>query len=247
MTFLYVFTAECDPVNFAIRGVLIPILAIAGTIANILTIRVFNNSKMKSPIHTILIGRYSYKFNKERILSVSSIFFKIVYKIGLATCDTLVLVGTLTTRGFPMFGNYFINQVGSVLSPVTMPLVLMGITSSTLMTVFLSLERYFAVCRKETITYKKVYIYMAVIGIYSFLRFLPTFWLRRITTKDGGITSEMNEDLNCNKDFHQYVLYIPNLILRFILPTIVLIVTSILTLKEVNFLQKISIVTVKYN
>ena len=75
MTFLNVFIAGCDPVNFAIRGVLIPILAIAGTIANILTIRVFNNSKMKSPIHTILIGRYSYKSDKERILSISSIFF----------------------------------------------------------------------------------------------------------------------------------------------------------------------------
>ena len=236
--FSHFFTAERDPANFAIRGVLIPILAIAGTIANILTIRVFNTPKMKSPIHTILIGRYSYISNSKR---ESNMYKKYIYKIGLAVCDTLVLVGVLTTRGFPMFGIYFINQVGSVLSPVTMPLVLMGITSSTLMTVFLSLERYFAVCRKETITYKKVYIYMAVIGIYSFLRFLPTFWLRRITTKDGGITSEMNEDLNCNKDFHQYVLYIPNLILRFILPTIVLIVTSILTLKEVKFLQKISI------
>ena len=72
MTFLYVFTAECDPVNFAIRGVLIPILAIAGTIANILTIRVFNNSKMKSPIHTILIGRYSYKSYSKRVLLVQS-------------------------------------------------------------------------------------------------------------------------------------------------------------------------------
>ena len=70
MTFLYVFTAECDPVNFAIRGVLIPILAIAGTIANILTIRVFNAPKMKSPIHTILIGRYSYKSNSKRVLLV---------------------------------------------------------------------------------------------------------------------------------------------------------------------------------
>ena len=69
MTFLYVFTAECDPVNFAIRGVLIPILAIAGTIANILTIRVFNNPKMKSPIHTILIGRYSYKSNSKSLIS----------------------------------------------------------------------------------------------------------------------------------------------------------------------------------
>ena len=64
--------------------------------------------------------------------------------------------------------NYFINQVGSVLSPVTMPLVLMGFTASTLVTVFLSLERYFAICRKKPITYKKVYISMAVIGIYSF-------------------------------------------------------------------------------
>ena len=69
-SFLYVFTAECDPVNFAIRGVLIPILAIAGTIANILKIRVFNNSKMKSPIHTILIGRYSYKSYSKRVLLV---------------------------------------------------------------------------------------------------------------------------------------------------------------------------------
>ena len=88
---------------------------------------------------------------------------------------------------------------------------------------------------------------MAVIGIYSFLRFVPTFWLRRITTKDGVITSEINEDLDCNDDFQKYVLYWPNLILRFILPTIVLIVTSILTVKEVNFLQKMSMVTVKYN
>ena len=135
-----------------------------------------------------------------------------------------------------MFGIYFINQVGSVLSPVTMPLVLMGITSGTLMTVFLSLERYFAVCRKKTITYKKVYISMAVIGTYSFLRFLPTFWLRRITTKDGVVTSELNEVLNCDKTFHLYQNYLPNLILRFILPTIILIVTSILTIKEVNFL-----------
>ena len=237
MTFLNVFIAGCDPVNFAIRGVLIPILAIAGAIANILTIRVFNNSKMKSPIHTILIGRYSYKSTKERIWSLSLIFFKIIYKIGLATCDTLVLVGALTTRGFPMFGNDFINQVGSVLSPVTIPLVLMGFTASTLMTVFLSLERYFAIYQKKPpITYKKVYISMTVIGIYTFLSFLPTFWLRKITTKDGVVTSQINEDLNCNKAFHQYVIYIPSLILRFILPTIILIVTSILTIKEVNFL-----------
>ena len=54
-----VLIAECDPANFAIRGVLIPILAIAGTIANIITIRVFNKPKMKLPIHTTLIGRYS--------------------------------------------------------------------------------------------------------------------------------------------------------------------------------------------
>ena len=54
-----VLTAECDPANFAIRGVLIPILAIAGTIANIITIRVFNKLKLKSPTHTTLIGRYS--------------------------------------------------------------------------------------------------------------------------------------------------------------------------------------------
>ena len=165
---------------------------------------------------------------------------KNVFKIGLAVCDTLVLVGLLTTRGFPVFGNFqtssFINQVGSVLSPVTMPLVLMGFTASTLMTVFLSLERYFAICHKKRITYKKVYISMAVIGSYSFLLFLPTFWLRRITIKDGAITSELIEDLNCNNTFHLYQNYLPNLILRFILPTIILIVTSVLTVKEVNIL-----------
>ena len=192
---------------------------------------------MKSPIHTILIGRYSYKSNIKIILSASTIFFKIIYEIGLATCDTLVLVGVLTTRGFPIFGNYFINQVGSVLSPVTIPLVLMGFTASTLITVFLSLERYFAICHKNPITYKKVYISMTVIGIYTVLVFLPTFWLRRITTKDGHITSEINEDLNCNKKFHFYQNYLPNLIMRFILPTIILIVTSILTIKEVIFIM----------
>ena len=135
-----------------------------------------------------------------------------------------------------MFGNYFINQVGSVLSPVTIPLVLMGFTASTFITVFLSFERYFAICRKTPITYKKVYISTAVIGIYTFLSFLPTFWLRRITTKDGAVTSELNEDLNCNETFHFYQNYLPNLILRFILPTIILIVTNILTIKEVNYL-----------
>ena len=135
-----------------------------------------------------------------------------------------------------MFGNYFINQVGSVLSPVTMPLVLMGITSSTLMTVFLSLERYFAICRKKPITYKKyTYPWLLLEVIHSCSSF-QQFWLRRITTKDGVITSELNEELNCDKTFHLYQNYLPNLILRFILPTIILIVTSILTIKEVNFL-----------
>ena len=133
-----------------------------------------------------------------------------------------------------MFGNYFINQVGSVLSPGTIPLVLMGFMASTFITVFLSFERYFSICRKSPITYKRVYISMAVIGIYTFLSFLPMFWLRRITTKDGVVTSELNEELNCNETFHLYQNYLPNLILRFILPTIILIVTSVLTIKEVN-------------
>ena len=145
-----------------------------------------------------------------------------------------------------MFGNYFINQVGSVLSPVTIPLVLMGFTASTFITVFLSFERYFAICRKNPITYKRVYISMAVIGIYTFLSFLPMFWLRRITTKDGVVTSELNEELNCNETFHFYQNILPNLILRFILPTIILVVTSILTIKEVYYLL-IMLVIVKYN
>ena len=75
---------------------------------------------------------------------------------------------------------------------------------------------------------------MAVIGIYTFLSFLPMLWLRRITTKDGVVTSELNEELNCNETFYLYQNYLPNLILRFILPTIILIVTSVLTIKEVN-------------
>ena len=144
-----------------------------------------------------------------------------------------------------MFGNYFINQVGSVLSPVTIPLVLMGFTASTFITVFLSFERYFVICRKTPTTYKKVYISTAVIGIYTFLSFLPTFWLRRITTKDGVVTSELNEDLNCNSTFQFYLIYLPNLIQRFILPTIILIVTNILTIKEVNYLLTM-LVIIKY-
>ena len=66
--FSHFFTAERDPANFAIRGVLIPILAIAGTIANILTIRVFNNSKMKSPIHTLLVGILTNLMKEESCL-----------------------------------------------------------------------------------------------------------------------------------------------------------------------------------
>ena len=145
-----------------------------------------------------------------------------------------------------MFGNYFINQVGSVLSPGTIPLVLMGFMASTFITVFLSFERYFSICRKNPITYKRVYISMAVIGIFTFLSFLPMFWLRRITTKDGVVTSELNEELNCNETFHFYQNILPNLILRFILPTIILVVTSILTIKEVYYLL-IMLVIVKYN
>ena len=51
------FTVECDPANFVIRGVLIPILAILGTIANILIIKIFNKPKLRSPVNTILMGK----------------------------------------------------------------------------------------------------------------------------------------------------------------------------------------------
>ena len=53
----YGFPVECDPTNFVIRAILIPILAIFGTTANILTIKIFNKPKMRSPVHTILMGK----------------------------------------------------------------------------------------------------------------------------------------------------------------------------------------------
>ena len=56
--FVFLYTVDLNPVNVAIGGVLLLIFAVFAIIANVIIIAIYTRKNMRSPINTILTGKY---------------------------------------------------------------------------------------------------------------------------------------------------------------------------------------------
>ena len=56
--FLFLYTVDLNPANVAIGGVLLTIFAVFAIIANIIIVAIYTRKNMRSPINTILTGKF---------------------------------------------------------------------------------------------------------------------------------------------------------------------------------------------
>ena len=116
--------------------------------------------------------------------------------LGLAFCDTLTILCSLATRGFPFLGIDSLEFFGSIIVPIAFPMAVTWFTGSVYTTMLLSFERYSGIVLGKRIYFKKVYHYMVYIGLFSiitnttFLKFqMGTSWIesRCVLQKDFSI------------------------------------------------------------
>ena len=154
---------------------------------------------------------------------------------GLAVWDALFCLSVIAIRGLSSFGIDSITYFTSLLIPISAPLAFISWTGSVYTTVFLSFELYLIACHQKYLSFKKSCIAMGSIALFSVLVSLPIFWLNAWETNSDGITKTVfNEDLNCNKIFFLLSFILPNIIVRFLIPTTLLCIASILTIQKVK-------------
>ena len=88
------------------------------------------------------------------------------------------------------------------------------------------MKKILAICRQQMINMKKSLYAIAFVVIFSVVTNLQIIWFY-------GFHTELNMDLNCNKTFIQVSLIIPGFLFRFLIPIILLIVTNVLTIRQV--------------
>lgn len=154
--------------EFWISGVLMNIISLLGILGNILSMVILSRPQMRSSINYLLIG--------------------------LARCDTIVILTSMLLFGIPaiypytgyLFYYYYV--IHPVISPVVYPLAMTAQTASVYLTLTVTLERYVAVCHplraRALCTYGRARIYVIAILIFSLIYNLPRFWEVSISAFD---------------------------------------------------------------
>ena len=92
-----------------------------------------------------------------------------------------------------------------------------------------------AICREEKISKKKSLYGIGFVMIFSIVTNLQIFWFY-------GIRTDINMGLNCSKTFYRWSVRIPSMVIRFLVPMILLIVTNFLTIRKVTtFFMKVDL------
>ncbi|XP_058445990.1 FMRFamide receptor [Malaya genurostris] len=146
--------------EFWISGVVMNFVAFLGILGNILSMVILSRPQMRSSINYLLIG--------------------------LARCDTVVILTSMLLFGIPaiypytgyLFYYYYV--IHPVISPVVYPLAMTAQTASVYLTLTVTLERYVAVCHplraRALCTYGRARIYVIAIIVFSLLYNMPRFW-----------------------------------------------------------------------
>ena len=89
------------------------------------------------------------------------------------------------------------------------------------------MKHIIAICRQEKISKKKLLYGIGFVIIFSIVTNLQIFWFY-------GIRTDINMVLNCNKTFYLWSVNIPAIVIQFLIPMILLTVTNVLTIRQVN-------------
>ena len=176
-----------------------------------------------TPINSISNFNLEIKYSSNFLMTLQQFLIS-----GLAFFDTLTILCSMATRGFPFLRINLLEYFGSIITPITFPMATISYTGSVYTTMLLAFERFSAIVLGKRIFKKRAYFYMVSIGLFSIIVNIPLFW--SFKWKED----ELKKEIYCNKTFQYAALIYPHAILRFILPTLFLIVINIFTVREVN-------------
>ena len=128
-----------------------------------------------------------------------------------------------------------------IIYPVMYPIVHISYTGSIFMIVLVSFERYVSVCHMREVPIKRIILYTAIVTLFAIICNIPSMMIYKWERIDGTIFTKRT-NLGCNESFITlYLTYVLNLVLRYILPTVALIVFNLLIFKKVRMLILLSI------
>ncbi|XP_031844318.1 FMRFamide Receptor [Nomia melanderi] len=146
--------------DFIICGVLINVIGLFGIFGNAISMIILSRPQMKSSINYLLIG--------------------------LARCDTILIVISVLIYGLPAIYAYtgLLFDYKFIVYPKIVrflyPLSCMAQIATVYLTLTVTLERYIAVCHplkaRSFCTYGRAQLAVLVIVIFSFVYNLPKFW-----------------------------------------------------------------------
>ena len=141
-----------------------------------------------------------------------------------------------TTRSMPSWPVSAIK----IIYPVMYPIVHISYTGSIFMIVLVSFERYVSVCHMREVPIKRIILYTAIVTLFAIICNIPSMMIYKWETTDGAIFTKRT-NLGCNESFITlYLTYVLNLVLRYVLPTVALIVFNLLIFKKVRTLLLLS-------
>ncbi|XP_076380449.1 FMRFamide Receptor isoform X1 [Megalopta genalis] len=146
--------------DFIIAGVLVNVIGLFGIFGNAISMIILSRPQMKSSINYLLIG--------------------------LARCDTILIVIAVLIYGLPAIYAYtgLLFDYKFIVYPKIVrflyPLSCMAQIATVYLTLTVTLERYIAVCHplkaRSFCTYGRAQLAVLVIVIFSFVYNLPKFW-----------------------------------------------------------------------
>lgn len=148
--------------EFIAYGVLLNVIGFMGIIGNVISMIILSRPQMRSSINYLLIG--------------------------LARCDTVLIVTSICLFGLPAIYAYTRTDllytyhyfVYPYLSLIVFPAALIAQTVSVYLTLTVTLERFVAVCHplraRSLCTYGRARLYVVLIIVFSTLYNLSRFW-----------------------------------------------------------------------
>ncbi|XP_054271095.1 FMRFamide receptor [Macrosteles quadrilineatus] len=148
--------------EFIAYGVLLNLIGVMGIIGNVISMIILSRPQMRSSINYLLIG--------------------------LARCDTVLIVTSIFLFGIPAIYQYtrtdilynYEFYIYPFLCLIVFPVALIAQTVSVYLTLTVTLERFVAVCHplqaRSLCTYGRAKLYVVLIIIFSTLYNLSRFW-----------------------------------------------------------------------
>lgn len=151
-----------DLFEFVVHGILLNLVGFMGIIGNVISMIILSRPQMRSSINYLLIG--------------------------LARCDTVLIITSMFLFGLPAIYKYtrtdvlfaYQHFIYPRLCLVVYPAAVTAQTVSVYLTLTVTLERFVAVCHplkaRSLCTYGRAKLYVVLIIILSTLYNLPRFW-----------------------------------------------------------------------